>query len=130
MFIFISLSLLKNEYFKLTWVVWCFQNGARSIHTAARYGHVGIINTLLQKGEKVDVTTSVSKQSNTIRGALLNRVPHWFLHKENLILVMFVKKNYVWLRIALLNIILNVGSLVINTVYFIYENNNKLFLHQ
>lgn len=42
-------------------VVW--QNGARSIHTAARYGHVGIINTLLQKGEKVDVTTSVSTLS-------------------------------------------------------------------
>lgn len=40
----------------------CFvlQGGARSIHTAARYGHVGIINTLLQKGEKVDVTTNVS----------------------------------------------------------------------
>lgn len=36
------------------------QDGARSIHTAARYGHVGIINTLLQKGEKVDVTTNVS----------------------------------------------------------------------
>lgn len=37
------------------------KSGARSIHTAARYGHVGIINTLLQKGEKVDVTTNVSK---------------------------------------------------------------------
>lgn len=36
-----------------------FQDGARSIHTAARYGHVGIINTLLQKGESVDVTTNV-----------------------------------------------------------------------
>jgi len=36
------------------------KSGARSIHTAARYGHVGIINTLLQKGEKVDVTTNVS----------------------------------------------------------------------
>ncbi|KAJ8936152.1 hypothetical protein NQ318_010563 [Aromia moschata] len=34
------------------------EDGARSIHTAARYGHVGIINTLLQKGEKVDVTTN------------------------------------------------------------------------
>jgi hypothetical protein len=39
-----------------------FQGGARSIHTAARYGHVGIINTLLQKGEKVDVTTNVSEE--------------------------------------------------------------------
>jgi hypothetical protein len=39
-----------------------FQGGARSIHTAARYGHVGIINTLLQKGEKVDVTTNVSAE--------------------------------------------------------------------
>jgi hypothetical protein len=38
------------------------QGGARSIHTAARYGHVGIINTLLQKGEKVDVTTNVSAE--------------------------------------------------------------------
>ncbi|CAH1122114.1 unnamed protein product [Ceutorhynchus assimilis] len=37
---------------------WVFRDGARSIHTAARYGHVGIINTLLQKGEKVDVTTN------------------------------------------------------------------------
>ena len=35
------------------------KGGARSIHTAARYGHVGIINTLLQRGEKVDVTTNV-----------------------------------------------------------------------
>lgn len=41
-----------------------FQGGARSIHTAARYGHVGIINTLLQKGEKVDVTTNVSGEVN------------------------------------------------------------------
>lgn len=39
------------------------KSGARSIHTAARYGHVGIINTLLQKGEKVDVTTNVSTGS-------------------------------------------------------------------
>ncbi|KAG8227342.1 hypothetical protein J437_LFUL003331 [Ladona fulva] len=31
--------------------------GARSIHTAAKYGHVGIISTLIQRGEKVDVTT-------------------------------------------------------------------------
>lgn len=29
------------------------KRGARSIHTAARYGHVGIISTLLQRGEKV-----------------------------------------------------------------------------
>lgn len=36
------------------------KNGARSIHTAARYGHVGIISTLLTKGEKVDVRTNVS----------------------------------------------------------------------
>lgn len=38
------------------------KSGARSIHTAARYGHIGIINTLLQKGEKVDVTTNVSRR--------------------------------------------------------------------
>ncbi|KAG8328789.1 hypothetical protein J6590_101650 [Homalodisca vitripennis] len=47
------------------WVGLCYNTTKvglqkRSIHTAARYGHVGIINTLLQKGEKVDVTTSVS----------------------------------------------------------------------
>lgn len=36
------------------------KRGARSIHTAARYGHIGIINTLIQRGEKVDVTTNVS----------------------------------------------------------------------
>lgn len=35
------------------------QRGARSIHTAARYGHIGIINTLIQRGEKVDITTNV-----------------------------------------------------------------------
>lgn len=35
------------------------QDGARSIHTAARYGHVGIINKLIEKGERVDVTTNV-----------------------------------------------------------------------
>lgn len=34
------------------------QRGARSIHTAARYGHIGIINTLIQRGEKVDITTN------------------------------------------------------------------------
>ncbi|KAJ8897032.1 hypothetical protein PR048_002378 [Dryococelus australis] len=42
------------------------RGGARSIHTAARYGHVGIINTLLQKGEKVDVTTHVSLSSSLV----------------------------------------------------------------
>lgn len=36
------------------------KRGARSIHTAARYGHIGIINTLIQRGEKVDITTNVS----------------------------------------------------------------------
>lgn len=41
------------------------KGGARSIHTAARYGHVGIINTLLQRGEKVDVTTNVSLKLQT-----------------------------------------------------------------
>lgn len=35
------------------------KRGARSIHTAARYGHIGIINTLIQRGEKVDITTNV-----------------------------------------------------------------------
>lgn len=37
------------------------KKGARSIHTAARYGHIGIINTLVQRGERVDVTTNVRK---------------------------------------------------------------------
>lgn len=36
------------------------KRGARSIHTAARYGNIPIINTLIQRGEKVDVTTNVS----------------------------------------------------------------------
>lgn len=36
------------------------KRGARSIHTAARYGHIGIISTLIQRGEKVDITTNVS----------------------------------------------------------------------
>lgn len=35
------------------------KRGARCIHTAARYGHIGIINTLVQRGEEVDVTTNV-----------------------------------------------------------------------
>lgn len=35
------------------------KTGARSIHTAARYGHIGIINTLIQRGEQVDITTNV-----------------------------------------------------------------------
>lgn len=34
------------------------KRGARSIHTAARYGHVGIISTLLQRGEKVSYLSS------------------------------------------------------------------------
>lgn len=37
------------------------KRGARSIHTAARYGNIPIINTLIQRGEKVDVTTNVSE---------------------------------------------------------------------
>lgn len=39
------------------------KRGARSIHTAARYGHIGIINTLIQRGEKVDITTNVSSKN-------------------------------------------------------------------
>lgn len=39
------------------------KRGARSIHTAARYGNIPIINTLIQRGEKVDVTTNVSLYS-------------------------------------------------------------------
>lgn len=42
-----------------------FQRGARSIHTAARYGHIGIINTLIQRGEKVDITTNVRNMGFT-----------------------------------------------------------------
>lgn len=34
------------------------KRGARSIHTAAKYGHVGIISTLLQRGEKVSYLSS------------------------------------------------------------------------
>ena len=36
------------------------QSGARSIHIAARRGHVGVVQTLLQKGEQVDTATHVS----------------------------------------------------------------------
>ncbi len=42
------------------------KGGARSIHTAAKYGHVGIISTLLQRGEKVDVTTNVIKKNRSL----------------------------------------------------------------
>jgi ankyrin repeat protein len=31
--------------------------GARSIHTAAREGHVSVVNTLIKKGENVDART-------------------------------------------------------------------------
>ena len=31
--------------------------GARSIHTAAKEGHVNVINTLIKKGEHVDTPT-------------------------------------------------------------------------
>jgi ankyrin repeat protein len=31
--------------------------GARSIHTAAREGHVSVVNTLIKKGESVDART-------------------------------------------------------------------------
>ena len=31
--------------------------GARSIHTAAKEGHVNVINTLIRKGEAVDTPT-------------------------------------------------------------------------
>ena len=32
--------------------------GSRSIHTAAKEGHVNVVLTLIQKGEKVDTVTS------------------------------------------------------------------------
>lgn len=59
------------------------KSGARSIHTAARYGHVGIINTLLQKGEKVDVTTNVSVDNvmNTLAAA--ENSPKYFQDMTN-----------------------------------------------
>lgn len=36
------------------------KSGARSIHIAARKGHVGVIQTLLLKGEQVDAATNAS----------------------------------------------------------------------
>lgn len=35
------------------------KDGARCLHTAAQAGHVGVVNTILAKGEHVDVTTNV-----------------------------------------------------------------------
>lgn len=40
------------------------KRGARSIHTAAGYGHVGIISTLLQRGEKVNDLSSLCHVNN------------------------------------------------------------------
>jgi ankyrin repeat protein len=39
------------------------KKGARSIHTAAKYGHVGIISTLLQRGEKVGIVAKSPSKS-------------------------------------------------------------------
>ena len=39
--------------------MWTLQSGARSIHIAARKGHVGVIQALLLKGEQVDASTNV-----------------------------------------------------------------------
>ena len=36
--------------------------GARCIHTAAQRGHVGVVNSIIQKGENVDATTNVRKR--------------------------------------------------------------------
>lgn len=35
------------------------KEGARCLHTAAQAGHIGVVNTVLAKGEHVDVTTNV-----------------------------------------------------------------------
>ena len=37
------------------------KDGARCLHTAARAGHIGVVNAILAKGEHVDVTTNVSQ---------------------------------------------------------------------
>jgi len=37
----------------------CLQGGSRSLHIAAQYGHVAMINKLLDKGEQVDALTNV-----------------------------------------------------------------------
>lgn len=55
------------------------KRGARSIHTAARYGHIGIINTLIQRGEKVDVTTNVSRMKNPFIQTMNSDVNIFFL---------------------------------------------------
>lgn len=36
------------------------KDGARCLHTAAQAGHIGVVNTILAKGEHVDVPTNVS----------------------------------------------------------------------
>lgn len=56
------------------------KRGARSIHTAARYGHIGIINTLIQRGEKVDVTTNVSRMKNPLIQAMNSVLNIFFFH--------------------------------------------------
>jgi Ankyrin repeat. len=63
---FFIVACRNRHIVNTSYILILLQGGARSIHTAARYGHVGIINTLLQKGEKVDVTTNVSEELNHI----------------------------------------------------------------
>ena len=35
------------------------KSGARCLHTAAQRGHVGVVNALINRGEKVDAKTNV-----------------------------------------------------------------------
>lgn len=67
------------------------KRGARSIHTAARYGHIGIINTLIQRGERVDVTTNVSSFSKSFEIIFFS---------NNSILFFLKQDNYTALHIA------------------------------
>lgn len=57
--VWVRLFYFFEKYIKIFSISTICQRGARSIHTAARYGHIGIINTLIQRGEKVDITTNV-----------------------------------------------------------------------
>lgn len=86
------------------------KRGARSIHTAARYGNIPIINTLIQRGEKVDVTTNVSVKSiNDSKSNLIKDISVYFVlsNEEYVIELVWVvkvrepsKRRRFWVKIC------------------------------
>lgn len=79
-----------------------FQSGARSIHIAARRGHVAVIQALLQKGEQVDATTNVritfslDSQANSIKQRFLTGPLNRYLplHGYHLICLILLTTGY------------------------------------